>query len=159
MAKRMPEFQKVLATNRKATHDYHILERFEAGIVLTGTEVKSIRDGRMNLKEGYARVRDEELWLVGVHVSPYSHGNVHNHEPVRDRKLLLHKRQIMKLFGETVRGGRTLVPLKAYLKDGRIKIEIGLAVGKKQHDKRDAKRKKEMDREARAALSGRPRRR
>ena len=155
----MEEYQKTLATNRKATHNYHILDRFEAGIVLRGTEVKSIRAGQINLKEGYVRVRDEELWLIGVHISPYSHGHVHNPPPDRDRKLLLRKRQIMKLFGETVRGGRTLVPLKAYLKGGRIKIEFGLAVGKKQHDKRDAKRKKEMDREARAALSDRRRNR
>ena len=153
----MAGFEKVLATNRKATHEYHILERFEAGIVLRGTEAKSIRAGQINLKEGYARVRDEELWLVGVHVAPYSHGNVHNHDPDRERKLLLHKREIMKLFGETVRGGRTLVPLRAYLKDGRVKIEIGLAVGKKQRDKREAKRAKQLDREARAALSERRR--
>ena len=107
----MSDYQKILATNRKATHNYHILERFEAGIVLTGTEVKSIRAGRLNLKDSYAKVRGEELWLVGVHISPYSHGNVHNHPPERDRKLLMRKREILKLFGATVLGGRTLVPL------------------------------------------------
>lgn len=150
----MPEsgYEKVLATNRKATHEYHILERFEAGIVLTGTETKSARGGRINLKDGHARVRGEELWLVGIHISPYSHGNVFNHDPDRDRKLLLHKRQIHKLFGETVRGGRTIVPLKMYLKGSRVKVELALAIGKKKHDKREAKRRAELDREARAAM-------
>ena len=151
----MAEYEKVLATNRKATHLYHILERFEAGIVLTGTEVKSVRAGKVNLKDGHARVRNEELWLVGVHISPYSHGNLHNHPPERDRKLLMRKRQILKFLGETVRGGRTLVPLKVYLRDGRIKVEIALAQGKKLHDKREAKRTRQLDREARAAMSPR----
>ena len=151
----MAEYQKVLATNRKATHLYHILERFEAGIVLSGTEVKSIRAGRVNLKDGHARVRNEELWLVGIHISAYTHGNIHNHPPERERKLLMHKRQVLKLMGETIRGGRTLVPLKVYLKDGRIKVEIGLAQGKKLHDKREAKRTRQLDREARAAMSPR----
>jgi len=150
----MSDFQKVLATNRKATHEYHILDRFEVGIVLTGTEVKSIRAGRINLKDSYARVRKEELWLIGVHVSPYTHGNLHNHPPERERKLLMHKREILKLFGKTVLGGRTLVPLKVYLKDGRIKVELGLAQGKKQHDKRAATRARMLDREAQAAVSG-----
>jgi SsrA-binding protein len=151
----MSDYQKILATNRKATHNYHILERFEAGIVLTGTEVKSIRAGRLNLKDSYAKVRGEELWLVGVHISPYSHGNVHNHPPERDRKLLMRKREILKLFGATVLGGRTLVPLKVYLKDGRIKVELAVAQGKKLHDKRDAKRARQLDREAEAAVSAR----
>ncbi|MGD8374815.1 MAG: SsrA-binding protein SmpB [Acidobacteriota bacterium] len=151
----MAEFEKALASNRRATHDYHILERFEAGIVLTGTEVKSARGGRVTLKDGHGRIKGEELWLVGVHIAPYSHGNVHNHEPERPRKLLLHKRQIQKLFGEIVRGGRTLIPLRVYLKGSRIKVELGLATGKKKHDKREAKRTKQMDREARASLSPR----
>ena len=151
----MSEFEKSLAANRKASHDYHILERFEAGIVLTGTEAKSARGGRITLKDGHARVRGEELWLVGVHISPYSHGNVHNHAPERDRKLLVHKRQIHKLFGEIMRGGRTIVPLRVYLKGSRVKVELGVAVGKKQHDKREAKRTKQLDREARAAMSDR----
>jgi len=153
------EFQKILAQNRKAGHDYHLLERFEAGIVLTGTEVKSIRDGRIQLKDSYAQVRGDELWLIGVHVSPYSHGNINNHLPERARKLLMHRREIGKLLGETTRGGRTVVPLKVYLKDGRIKVEIALAVGKKAHDKRDAKRARELDREAAAAIRGRRERR
>ena len=151
----MGDYEKVLAMNRRATYLYHIHERFEAGIVLTGTEVKSIRDGRVNLKDGYARVKKEELWLLSVHVSPYSHGNVHNHEPERERKLLIHKREVLKLLGETVRGGRTLVPLRIYLKNDRIKVEIGLATGKKLYDKRDAKRAQQLDREAQAALSSR----
>ncbi len=151
----MSEFEKDLARNRKAWHNYHIVERFEAGIVLTGTEVKSARAGKVTLKDSYARVRGEELWLMNVHISPYSHGNVHNHEPERDRKLLMHRRQIHKLMGETIRGGLTLVPLRVYLKGGRIKVELALAKGKKQHDKRDAKRAQQLDREAQAALSSR----
>jgi SsrA-binding protein len=149
----MSEFEKDLASNRKARHNYHLVERFEAGIVLTGTEVKSARAGKITLKDGYARVRGEELWLLGVHISPYSHGNIQNHEPERERKLLVHKRQIHKLMGETIRGGLTLVPLRVYLKDGRIKVELALAKGKKQHDKRDAKRARQLDREAEAAMS------
>lgn len=155
----MSEFEKIVASNRKATHDYHILDRFEAGVVLTGTEVKSIRDGQIQLKDGYAQVKDEEIWLIGVHISPYSHGNLHNHPPERDRKLLLRRREILKLLGETTRGGRTIIPLKVYLKGGRVKVELGLAIGKKQHDKRDAKRAREADREAAAAMSARRQRR
>jgi SsrA-binding protein len=149
------EYEKDLASNRKARHNYHLLDRFEAGIVLTGTEVKSARAGQVNLKDGYARVRNEELWLIGVHISPYSQGNVHNHEPERDRKLLVHKRQVLRLLGETVRGGLTLVPLRMYLKGGRIKVELALAKGKRVHDKRDAKRARQMDREAEAAMGRR----
>ena len=148
----MSDYEKDLATNRKARHLYHLLERFEAGIVLTGTEVKAVRERRVNLKDGYARVRGGELWLLSVHISPYSHGNVHNHEPERDRKLLLRKRQILKLLGETVRGGRTLVPLRIYLEGAHIKVELALAQGKKLYDKRQAKRAQQMDREAAAAM-------
>jgi SsrA-binding protein len=154
----MTDYEKVLATNRRARHDYELLHRFEAGIVLTGTEVKSAREGRVTLKDSYARVRDQELWLVGAHIAPYSHGNVFNHEPERERKLLVHRREIHKLFGETVRGGRTIVPLRVYLKGGRVKVELALATGRKRHDKRDAKRAREMVREAEAALSAHRRR-
>jgi SsrA-binding protein len=155
----MSEFQKVVASNRKATHNYHILDRFEAGVALTGTEVKSIRDGQIQLKDGYAQVKGEEIWLIGVHISPYTHGNIHNHPPERDRKLLLRRREILKLLGETTRGGRTIIPLKVYLKGGLVKVELGLAIGKKQHDKREAKRAREADREAAAAVSARRQRR
>lgn len=151
----MSDFEKDLARNRKARYNYHILDRFEAGIVLTGTEVKSARAGKVTLKDSYARVRGEELWLMGVHIAPYTHGNIHNHEPERDRKLLMHKRQIHKFMGETVRGGLTLVPLRVYLKGGRIKVELALAKGKKTYDKRDAKRAQQLDREAQAALDQR----
>lgn len=138
----------VLATNRAAAHEYHLLSRWEAGIVLTGTEVKSARTGKVNLKEGFARVRNGEVFLVGVHFSPYSHGGAENPEPVRDRKLLLHAAEIRKLEKETEAGGLTLVPTRLYLKNGRVKVEIALAKGKKMFDKREAKRKRDLDREA-----------
>lgn len=143
---------KPLATNRKARHEYHILETIEAGIALQGTEVKSLREGRANLKESYARVQNGEVFLVNCHISPYSHGNLQNHEPVRKRKLLLHRREIRRLQTKLNERGFTLVPLKFYLVRGKIKIQLGLAKGKKLYDKRDSKRKKDLDREARAEL-------
>jgi len=146
-------FEKIVASNRKATHDYHILARYEAGIALTGTEVKSMRDGQVQLKDGYAQVRDEEIWLLGIHIAPYKHGNIHNHPPERERKLLMRRREIQKLMGETTRGGRTIIPLKVYFKGSVVKVEIGLAIGKKQHDKREAKRTREAEREKAAAMS------
>lgn len=147
---------KVLATNRKARHEYHILDTIEAGISLLGTEVKSLRDGKANLKDSYARVKKGEAFLLNCHISPYSHGNIQNHEPLRQRKLLLHKREIRRLETKLNERGFTLVPLKLYLIDGRIKVELGLAKGKKLYDKRESKKRKDMDREARAALkSGR----
>ena len=146
---------KTLANNRSASHEFYLLERFEAGIVLTGTEVKSARAGKVNLKEAYARVKDGEVFLHNAHISPYSQGNRANHDPVRPRKLLLHKREIRKLDRETTRGGATLVPTKLYLKQGKIKIEVALARGKKLYDKRAASREKEIDREIARARGSR----
>lgn len=140
--------RKMLASNRKARRDYHILDTFEAGIALQGTEVKSIRSGHISLDEGFARVEGGEVFLEGVNVRPYDHGNIHNHDPVRPRRLLLHKREINRLAGQTAEKGLTLVPLKAYLKRGRIKIEIGLAKGKDFGDKRETLKRKTADREA-----------
>ena len=134
--------RKVVATNRKARHDYHIEETYEAGLVLTGTEVKSIRQGRLNLKDSFARVEDGEVFLYNMHVSPYSHGNRWNHEPTRTRKLLLHKGEIRRLVGKVQQQGLTLVPLRVYFTPkGRAKVEIALARGKKLWDKRPRHRK------------------
>lgn len=140
---------KVLATNRRARHDYFIEEKLEAGIVLTGTEVKSLRQGRANLKESHAAVRRREIWLVNCHISPYSHGNLSNHEPLRERKLLLHRIEILKLERKKKLAGLTLIPLRFYLKRGKIKLELAVAKGKKLHDKREAIKRKDLDREAR----------
>jgi len=137
----------VVARNRAASHDYHIVETWEAGIVLTGTEVKSARAGQVSLKEAYAKVRDGEAWLYNAHFSPYAQGNRENQEPLRTRKLLLHAREIRKLERETDRGGMTLVPLRLYLKNGRIKVELALAKGKNAPDKREATRDKDLKRE------------
>lgn len=144
--------EKVLATNKKAFHEYFILDKFEAGIALLGTEVKSIREGRINLKDAYAQVKKEEAFLLNCHISPYSHGNRENHDPLRTRKLLLHRREIRKLIGKTQEKGLTLVPLRAYLRRGKIKVELGLARGKKLFDKRETERRKEAERESRAAM-------
>ena len=130
--------QKIITVNRKAYHDYHIMESVEAGLVLTGTEIKSIRGGRVNLKDAYASPRDGEFWLLNAHISPYPGGNRYNHEPTRPRKLLLHEREIVDLRSEVERKGLTLVPLKLYLKKGIAKVELGLARGKKQYDKRES---------------------
>jgi len=144
---------KIIADNRKARHDYHIHESYEAGIVLTGTEVKSLRAGKANLKDAYARIENAELMLHNMHISPYDAGNRFNHEPLRNRKLLMHRSEIDKLIGKTQEKGYTLVPLKMYFTHGIAKIQIGLVTGKKNYDKRqdmaerDAKR--EMDREFR----------
>lgn len=147
-----------MAANKKAFHDYFILEKIEAGIVLQGTEVKSIREGRLNLKDSYAAVRRGEAFLFNCHISPYSHGNRENHDPTRARKLLLHMREIRRLIGKTQEKGLTLVPLRVYLKRGKIKVELGVARGKKLIDKRETERRKEADREARAAMKERRRR-
>jgi SsrA-binding protein len=147
--------EKVVATNRGAYHNYHILETHEAGIVLTGTEVKSIREGRCNLKDSYAMVRNGEMWLLNAHISPYSHGNRQNHDPTRSRKLLLHKREIERLMGKGQQKGLTIVPTKMYLKNGRIKVEIALVRGKKLHDKRETERRRETEREMRTMLKER----
>ena len=153
----MAKEEKVLASNRSAFHNYHISDKYEAGIALTGTEVKSAMDGRVQLKEAYVSVRDGEAWLFNAHISPYSHGNRENHEPMRTRKLLLHKREILKLDDAAAKQGMTLVPTQIYLKNGRIKIEVGVARGKKLYDKRETELKRTVEREARAQLKERNR--
>ena len=139
---------KVAAQNRKAFHDYFVEERFEAGIELAGTEVKSIRAGTLNLKDCYCSVKDGEMFVLGMHISPYEKGNIFNKDPVRPRRLLMHKREIRKLYALVKQDGYTLVPLSVYFKNARVKVEIGLCRGKKNYDKRDAKR--EMDRAMKA---------
>jgi SsrA-binding protein len=143
---------KTLSDNRQAGHNYFLLERFEAGMVLTGTEVKAARDGKVQLKDAYATVIDNEAWLVNAHISQYSHGNRENHPPVRNRKLLLHRREIDKLRGETREKGLALIPTRMYLKNGRIKCEVAVAKGKKLHDKREAERARTAEEEARAEM-------
>ncbi|MBS4174021.1 SsrA-binding protein SmpB [Bacillus sp. FJAT-49736] len=138
---------KVVAQNKKANHDYFIEETYEAGIVLQGTEIKSIRNGRVNLKDAFARIQKGEVFLYNMHISPYEQGNRYNHDPLRTRKLLLHRKQINKLIGETKEQGYSLVPLKMYLKDGYAKLLIGLGKGKKNYDKREDLKKKEAKRE------------
>ncbi len=147
--------RKLIAQNKKARHDYFIDEVYECGLVLTGTEVKSLRAGRASLIDGYATVRNGELWLQGVHIPEYTEATWTNHEPRRERKLLLHKREILKLVGKTKEGGVTLVPLALYFKDGRAKIEIALARGRKLHDKRTALMEKQVGREVARELSRR----
>jgi SsrA-binding protein len=146
---------KLIAQNRKARHDYHIEETFEAGIALTGTEVKSCRAGKANLADSYATVRDREVWLLQCHISPYSHGNRQNHEPMRARKLLLHRAEIERLNAKVSQEGRTLVPLRLYFKHGLAKVEIAVARGKKMHDKRADIAKREAERDMRQAVSRR----
>jgi SsrA-binding protein len=138
---------KIIAKNRKAYHDYHIEETFEAGISLVGTEVKSLREGKANLKESYVIIKNNEAFLFGCHISPYTHGNIQNHEPLRTRKLLLHRKEIDKLWGSNSQKGLALVPLKLYFKGGKAKLEIGLAKGKKQYEKRDTIKEREANRE------------
>ena len=149
--------QKSVAENRKAFHDYHILETFEAGVQLVGTEVKAIREGNVNLRDSFARVDGGEVWVYNIHINPYSHRGYADHEPTRKRKLLLHRQEIRKLIGRTVERGMTLVPLRLYYKGGRIKLAVSLAKGKQSHDKREAIRKREVDRETRAAMKNRHR--
>jgi SsrA-binding protein len=147
--------QTSIAENRKAHHDFHLLETFEAGIVLLGTEVKSIREGRVNLRDSYARVEDGEVFLYNVNISPYSHRGYADHEPLRRRKLLLHRDEIRKLIGKTVEKGMTLVPVRLYYKNGRVKVAVSLAKGKKEYDKRETIKRREADRETRAAIKAR----
>ena len=147
--------QGVLASNRKAGHEYHLLEKLEAGLVLNGPEVKSARAGRVNLKESYIRLNKGEAWLIGAHFSPYEHARNDDYDPVRKRKLLLHSRELLKLERESTRGGMTVVPTKLYLKEGRIKLEIALAKGKKLHDKRDSIKERDQKREASRAAAAR----
>lgn len=147
--------EKVIALNRKAFHDYHILERWEAGLVLTGTEIKSIRLGRVNLSEAYAYADKGELWLGGAHIARYEAGGPYNHDPTRPRKLLLHHGQIAEIVGQLSAKRLTMVPLKLYLKDGRAKVEIGLARGKRQYDKREAIKERDVERELRRVVKER----
>jgi len=147
--------QKTITVNRKAYHDYHIEESVEAGLVLTGTEIKSIRAGRVNLRDAYARSEKGELWLLGAHIAQYPGGNRYNHEPKRPRKLLLHRRQIAELSGAVMRKGLTIVPLKLYLKNGIAKVELGLVRGKKVYDKREALALRDAQRQIERAFSQR----
>ena len=140
---------KKIATNRKARHDYHIIETYEAGIELKGTEVKSIRKGNVNLKESFARILHGELFLMNMHVNPYEQGNINNHDPLRNRKLLMHKKQINKFIGKLSQKGLSLVPLSLYLKRQKVKVELALAQGKKKHDKRESIKKRDIEREER----------
>jgi SsrA-binding protein len=146
---------KLIAQNRKAHHDYHIDDTFEAGLVLTGTEVKSLRAGHASLVDGFAHIREGEAWLAGVHIPEYTEGTWTNHTPRRERKLLLHREQIQRLIGKTKEGNTTLVPLSLYFKDGRVKVEIALARGKKTWDKRQALSERQSQREMQRALSRR----
>ena len=147
--------QKVVATNRKARHDYHIEDTYEAGIILTGTEVKSLRAGRASLVDGYGFIDGGEMWLDSVHIPEYTQGTWTNHSPRRKRKLLLHKAQIIKISHRTKEGGYTLVPLSIYFKDGRAKVELAVAKGKREYDKRQALRERQDTREAQRAMSSR----
>lgn len=149
--------QKVIAENRKALFDYHIVDTFEAGLMLLGTEVKSIREGRVNLRDSYGKIDNGEVWLYNVNISPYSHRGYADHEPMRKRKLLLHRDEIRKLVGKTAERGFTLVPLRLYFKNGRVKVALSLARGKNAPDKRETIRRRETDRETRAAIKSRGR--
>ncbi len=141
------------AVNRAASHNYFLLEKFETGLVLTGTEVKSIRAGRANLKDAYGLVKDGELWLLNAHIGPYEHGNIFNHEPLRTRKLLVHKDELRKLVGKTQQRGLTLIPLRLYFRHGKAKLELALVRGKQLWDKRETERRKTAEREAREAIA------
>ena len=147
--------RSTIAENRKAFHDFHLLETFEAGVVLLGTEVKAIREGRVNLRDSYARVEDGEVFLYNVTISPYSHRGYADHEPLRRRKLLLHRDEIRKLIGKTVEKGMTLVPVRLYFKGGKVKVAVSLAKGKKEYDNRETIKRRETDRETRAAIKSR----
>ena len=149
--------QRTIAENRKARHDYHVIETWEAGVSLLGTEVKSIREGRVNLRDSYARVDNGEIWMLNVHISPYSHRGSAEHQELRQRKLLLHRDEIRKMVGKVAEKGLTLVPLELYFKNGRVKVLLGLAKGKQAHDKRETLRRREVDRETRAAVKARSR--
>ena len=146
--------EQVVSTNRKAYHDYFIEETCEAGITLLGTEVKSLREGKANLKDSYAIIKGNEIFLLNCHISPYSHGNIQNHDPLRTRKLLLHRKEINKLWGNLTQKGLTLIPLKIYFKKGKAKVEIGLCKGKKQYEKREVLKEKEARREIERHLRG-----
>ncbi len=147
--------QQVVAENRKAAYDYHLLDTYEAGVVLLGTEVKSIREGRVNLRDSYARIEGGELWVHNIHISPYSHRGYADHDALRRRKLLLHADELRRLVGKVEEKGMTLVPVRMYFKNGRVKIAVCLAKGKKDYDKRETIRRREVDRETRAAVKER----
>jgi SsrA-binding protein len=147
--------QTNIAENRKAYHDFHLIETFEAGVALLGTEVKAIRERRVNLRDSFARVQDGQVYLYNVNISPYSHRGYADHEALRPRKLLLHREEIRKLVGKTVEKGMTLVPVRMYFKKGRVKVAIALAKGKKDYDKRETIKRREVDRETRAAVKSR----
>ena len=149
--------QRVIADNRKAFHDYHVIDSWEAGVVLVGTEVKAIREGRVNLRDSYARIDKGEVWLQNVHISPYSHTGYAHHDERRARKLLMHGYEIRKLTGGVAEKGLTLVPLQMYFKNGRVKVQLALVKGKQAHDKRETIRRREIDRETRAAVKARRR--
>jgi SsrA-binding protein len=149
--------QRLIADNRKAFHDYHVLDTWEAGVALLGTEVKAIREGSVNLRDSYARLENGEVWLMNLHISPYSHTGYAHHDERRQRKLLLHRHEIEKLSGRVVEKGLTLVPLRMYLNKGRVKVALALVKGKQAHDKRETIRRREVDRETRAAVKARSR--
>jgi SsrA-binding protein len=149
--------QRLIADNRKALHDYHVLDSWEAGVALLGTEVKAIREGSVNLRDSYARLENGEVWLMNLHISPYSHTGYAHHDERRQRKLLLHRHEIEKLSGRVVERGLTLVPLRMYLNKGRVKVALALVKGKQAHDKRETIRRREVDRETRAAVKARSR--
>lgn len=144
--------EKIITNNRKARHDYNIIETVEAGIVLKGTEVKSMRQGKVNLKDSYASFKEGELYIIGMHVSPYKFGNIFNHDPERERKLLMHRQELRRMFGKVQTQGMTLVPLKLYFKKGKVKVELALASGKRQYDRRHEIAKRDAEREMRRAM-------
>jgi len=145
---------KQVASNRKALHDYFIEDTYEAGIALTGTEIKSVRAARVNLRDGFVQIRNGEAWLLNVHISPYDFGNRENHEPRRERKLLLHRQELRRLYSKVAERGWTIVPLRMYLREGRAKLEIALVRGKRLYDKKDAIAERDADRELRRAVKG-----
>jgi len=155
MATKPDAGEKLIASNKKAFHDYFVLQKAEAGVALTGTEVKSLRDGKANIKDSYVIFKDGEAFLFNAHISPYSHGNLQNHEPERNRKLLLHRREIEKLREQVVEKGLTVVPLRLYFKGGKVKVEIAVVRGKKLYDKRETEKRRELDREAAVAMKQR----
>ncbi|MDP9360904.1 MAG: SsrA-binding protein SmpB [Acidobacteriota bacterium] len=155
MASKPDAGEKLIASNKKAYHDYFVLQKFEAGLSLRGTEVKSLRDGKANLKDAYVIFKEGEAFLFNAHISPYSHGNLQNHEPERSRKLLLHRREIEKAREQVVEKGLTVVPLRLYFKGGKVKVEIAVVRGKKLYDKRETEKRREADRETAAAMKQR----
>ena len=157
MASKPDSGQKLIASNKKALHDYFVVQKIEAGLVLTGTELKSLRDGKAQLKDAYVIFKNDEAWLFGAHISPYTHGNLQNHDPERTRKLLLHRRELDKLKGQATEKGLSIVPLRLYFKGSRVKAEIAVVRGKKQYDKRETEKAREADREAAQAMKERRR--